>query len=119
MPQYRKKPIVVEAFLLGVDEEPDWFNEAIQNGIVTKNSVFTENYKNMPCYVIKDMPCYVIKTFEGNMIADLGNYIIKGISGEIYPCKKDIFEQSYDLVVGGCMIAMRDSQGIPRPPEYI
>lgn len=38
----------------------------------------------------------VIETLEGNMTANVGDYIIKGVQGEFYPCKPDIFEQTYD-----------------------
>ena len=40
----------------------------------------------------------IIKTLEGDMTADKNDFIIKGIMGEFYPCKPDIFEQSYDIV---------------------
>ena len=40
----------------------------------------------------------LIQTLEGEMIASKGDYIIKGIKGEIYPCKPDIFKDTYDLV---------------------
>jgi hypothetical protein len=40
----------------------------------------------------------VIETLEGNMTADKGDYIIKGIKGEFYPCKPDIFELTYEKV---------------------
>ena len=40
----------------------------------------------------------IIQTLEGDMIANHGDYIIKGIEGEIYPCKASIFENSYDKV---------------------
>jgi hypothetical protein len=46
--------------------------------------------------------CYkktmVIETLEGNMTANVGDYIIKGVKGEFYPCKPAIFEQTYELV---------------------
>ena len=38
-----------------------------------------------------------IPTLEGTMTADIGDYIIKGIKGEFYPCKPDIFEATYEL----------------------
>ena len=41
---------------------------------------------------------FIINTLEGNMLASLGDYIIKGIHGEFYPCKPDIFKETYDLV---------------------
>jgi hypothetical protein len=40
----------------------------------------------------------VIDTLEGKMIANLGDWIIKGVQGEFYPCKPDIFEQTYEAV---------------------
>jgi len=39
-----------------------------------------------------------IETLEGTMTANEGDWIIKGIAGEIYPCKPDIFEQTYELI---------------------
>ena len=39
-----------------------------------------------------------IQTLEGTMHADIGDYIITGVKGETYPCKPDIFEQTYELV---------------------
>ena len=38
----------------------------------------------------------VIKTLEGDMTANVGDFIIKGVHGEFYPCKPDIFEKTYD-----------------------
>lgn len=83
MPKYRKKPVVIEAFRFQIDETmPDWFNEKrITNDIVTN----------------EDGTCE-IKTLEGTMKADYGDYIIKGVKNEIYPCKPDIFEQTYEPV---------------------
>ena len=40
----------------------------------------------------------IIKTLEGDMRADIGDYVIKGVKGEFYPCKPDIFEMSYEEV---------------------
>ena len=42
-----------------------------------------------------------IKTLEGTMTANKGDYIIKGIQGELYPCKPDIFKQTYDIKLDG------------------
>ena len=39
-----------------------------------------------------------IKTLEGDMYASIGDYIIKGVDGEFYPCKKDIFWKTYEIV---------------------
>lgn len=78
--QYRKKPIVVSAVLfdgLNHDEVADFC--APQPIMVGGN------------YTL------VIPTLEGNMTAEQGDYIIKGVQGEFYPCKPDIFEATYDL----------------------
>lgn len=40
----------------------------------------------------------IIHTLEGDMRADVGDYIITGVNGEQYPCKPDIFERTYELV---------------------
>lgn len=49
-------------------------------------------------YEDKDNPFIPIETLEGTMKASVGDYIIKGVKGEFYPCKPDIFEQTYDCV---------------------
>lgn len=85
MPKYRKIPIVVEAFLLDNDRPKiEWFNELFENG---------------EAYWLDEETVYIL-TLEGEMRADIGqHYIIKGVQGEVYPCRKDIFEQTYEEVV--------------------
>lgn len=81
--KYRKKPIEVEAFRFMIDSKvPDWFS----NGMVSDMIV---PHMNGACD---------IKTLEGTMRADFGDYIIQGVNGEIYPCKPDIFEKTYEVV---------------------
>lgn len=87
--KYRKKPIEIDAFcydgdLKNSDGEyyvPDWAVIAFETGVLFYDD--TELY---------------VKTLEGNMKADVGDYIIKGVKGELYPCKPDIFKQTYDEV---------------------
>ena len=85
MSKFIKKPIVIEAFRWTGDqdqtEDPLWAIEAIKNG-----SVFFEG------------GLMKIITLEGIMTAERGDYVIKGIKGEIYPCKPDIFELTYEQV---------------------
>ena len=94
---YRKKPVEVEAFRLGHDPMPDWFmNERTMNNVIT---MFKNNYE--PESPFEDCSMLIeadIKTLEGTMHADNGDYIIKGVKGEIYPCKPDIFEATYEKV---------------------
>lgn len=88
--KYRKKPVVIEAFKWtgGPDQEedPDWIIDAIKQGSVWFSQVGSP-----------DVKCY-IETLEGVMEASVGDYIIRGIKGELYPCKPDIFEASYEPV---------------------
>lgn len=86
MAQYRKKPVVIEAFKYGIDPRPDWFNDK-----VTANEIIT---------YVEDSSLYYceIKTLEGIMRGGCGDYIIQGVQGEIYPCKPEIFEMTYELV---------------------
>lgn len=92
--KYRKKPVIIEAFKLGVDYIPDWFMDKVSsNDIILYHIPFDEaranNYGQIWCE---------IKTLEGVMTAYEGqDYIIKGIDGEIYPCKIDIFERTYEI----------------------
>ncbi|WP_237558684.1 hypothetical protein [Enterococcus hirae] len=88
--KYRKKPVVIEAFKLNsrglIGEE--WFWDA-----VSENRIIIYNFgKNYP----QDAWCE-IKTLEGVMVAKTGDYIIRGVEGEIYPCKPDIFEKTYEV----------------------
>ena len=92
MGKFIKKPIVIEAFKFYVDNIPDWFMDKVSsNDIILRNC----DYKR---FSINEAYCE-IKTLEGVMRGNGGDYIIKGVEGEIYPCKPDIFEKTYDLVV--------------------
>jgi len=92
MPKYRKKPVIIEAFQWtgGPDqtEDPEWACEALRNG-----KMWFKNIGTPKIYL-------VIHTLEGDHQASQGDYIIKGIKGELYPCKPDIFEQTYEAVDG-------------------
>ena len=86
-----KKPVVVEVFQLnerGLVGE-DWFWDAVSNGTVITHDFGKYNASPAWCE---------IKTLEGTMIAYAGDYIIQGVRGELYPCKPDIFEQTYECV---------------------
>lgn len=86
--KYRKKPVVIEAFQLLKDSEtPQWFKDAIHNGDVREYYFYNDPYHSIS---------YEIKTLEGTMRPSPGDYIIKGIQGEIYPCKPDIFQLTYE-----------------------
>jgi len=88
--KYRKKPVVIEAFKWTGDvnqtEDPEWIVDAIKKGDVGFRNEGTEEVEMF------------IDTLEGRMTAIRGDYIIKGIKGEIYSCKPDIFEATYEKV---------------------
>jgi hypothetical protein len=90
MAKYRKKPVVIEAFVWTGDEkqteDPAWINVP---GVATFENSGTPEVK------------LKIQTLEGVMTANRGDYIIRGIKGEVYPCKPDIFNASYELVLEG------------------
>lgn len=84
--KYRKKPVVIEAFRLIKGEIiPQWFIEEWDAG-------------NISLIGNEDGMSADINTLEGVMHASPGDYIIKGVHGELYPCKPDIFEATYDKV---------------------
>lgn len=82
--RYRKKPVVIEAMHF-----TDITKDQVFNWITCNKSA---EYKNLE-------PILKIQTLEGVMTANLGDYIIKGVNGEFYPCKQDIFEKTYEVVV--------------------
>lgn len=96
MAKYRKKPVVVEAFqydgdLIYSNGEwycPDWARDAFQNG--------TMYFDSLDC---EEPPVELfIDTLEGKHHVSVGDFIIRGVHGELYPCKPDIFAKTYELV---------------------
>ena len=80
MGKYRKKPIVIEA---------------LQYDGCNKKEIyaFATGYA-----FIKSSEQLVINTLEGEMLVSINDYVIKGVNGEFYPCKPDIFDKSYEVV---------------------
>lgn len=102
--KYRKKSVAVDVVqFVGWDKEiegtpfcqiyesgkafsdvPIWLEIAIDDGRIKTD--------------IPYQGCIYVDTLEGYMCADEGDYIIQGVEGEIYPCKPDIFEKTYEVV---------------------
>lgn len=83
---WRKKPVKIEAWQLLDDwrqhmEVANWINSNGGNAQIP----FADSHID-------------IVTLEGTMRADIGDYIIRGVQGEFYPCKPDIFEATYECV---------------------
>lgn len=88
--RYRKKPVEIEAVQwtgLNLEEIKAFVGKSLIYDII---DTAWEVGKGRPRVFMK------IKTLEGDMIVSEGDYIIKGISGEFYPCKPDIFKATYD-----------------------
>ena len=82
MSKYRKKPVEIEAVKFdGTDETVEWLLPQLKSGEICRacNKLY-------------------IKTLEGVMEAKVGDYVIKGVNGEFYPCKPDIFEKTYEKI---------------------
>ncbi|MFP7775697.1 hypothetical protein [Streptococcus dysgalactiae] len=77
---FREKPVVIEAVRF-----------------------IGSNYEEVREFIEQETLCsdlsIVIPTLEGDMVAQKGDYIIKGVQGEFYPCKPDIFEETYDEII--------------------
>ena len=92
MARYRKKPVIIEAVQFNgfnkengqvdLSERPEWLiNE------FGKKIIFFDKRNTL-----------TIKTLEGNMTVNIGDWIIKGVNEELYPCKPAIFEKTYELI---------------------
>lgn len=86
MSRYRKKPVEVEAWQFrdvgfAMETLPDWLRRAFTAGVVIHRGNYLE-----------------IKTLEGSMRCELGSWVIRGITGEMYPCRNDIFRMTYEEV---------------------
>lgn len=94
MSKWRKKPVVIEAFMfdaefINTDGEwcvPAWAKDALTSGKLHYGSQCDDE----PPSVL------FVDTLEGTMTAQVGDYIIQGVNGEIYPCKPDIFAKTYE-----------------------
>lgn len=90
--KYRKKPVTIEAIQyngLNLEEIEKFTND---NCII---EIYDAGYK---ANAVPPVAKVGIPTLEGVMQANVGDYIIKGVKGEFYPCKPDIFEQTYEVV---------------------
>lgn len=104
MNKYIKKPIVIEAVQWKGTPNGDY-----KSVIETYNFLTGENIKGGSeakqegknfriDYDKTNTPILIIKTLEGEMKADINDWIIKGINNEFYPCKPDIFEKTYKIL---------------------
>jgi len=96
--KFRKKPVVIEAFQMTKErrqdnsEWPNWLHLA-WNKDFSEGAVSCEDYPNSD-----GTDRLVIGTLEGVYIVSWDDYIIQGVKGELYACKPDVFEMTYDKV---------------------
>lgn len=93
MPKFSKKPVVIEAWKF----EGGWPNAL---GIMQAAGVGGEDDERILWSHTADDEAgnMEIKTLEGTMTAQPGDWIIRGVKGEFYPCKPDIFAATYDAI---------------------
>lgn len=92
MAKYKAKPCEIEAVQwdgLNLEEIKQFVGESL---IYDINDAAWKVGKGAPHVDMK------IRTLEGDMIATKGDYIVKGLRGELYPCKPDVFEKKYEAV---------------------
>lgn len=90
--KYRKKPVIIEAVQwtgLNLEEIKGFVGKHLEYHI---DDTSWKVFKCRPRVIIK------IKTLEGDHLAKEGGFIIKGVQGEFYPCKPDIFEKTYEEI---------------------
>lgn len=97
MPKFRKRPVVIEAwqwtFQSGCPDAPPWMMDALNKFPEAGSANFLpDGNKDDP------QPRIEVNTLEGKMVAVPGDWIIRGVKGELYPCKPDIFALTYEAV---------------------
>lgn len=102
MTQYRKKPVVIEAFQFNPEGKmyPEWddYSPVRRTSYIEIHKILgtTGCSKSAPYWNWDRLG--IVETLEGPHVAEPGDFIIRGIKGEFYPCKPDIFEKTYDKV---------------------
>jgi len=93
--RYRKKPVIIEAFQMtrarreDNSEWPEWLNEAWQKDRDEDGALYI---------FFPPSRLLAIRTLEGDHVVSWADWIIRGVKGELYPCKPDIFEATYEPV---------------------
>lgn len=88
MQKYRKKPVVIEAV--------QWWRDGHGNNNFAE--VEALNGGSCPGLMVNGHGNLIVLTLEGQHLASPGDYIIRGVKGELYPCKPDIFDATYEKV---------------------
>ena len=94
MAKFRKKPVVIDAVQILEDAVGELLSliDGDPNVDVVRGHVLSD--------IDGKVICVHIRTLEGEMRGDLNDWLIRGVKGEFYPCKPDIFEATYEAVNG-------------------
>lgn len=95
MAKYKNKPIVIEAFRIGIDDIPDWAMDKVSNNEITLLS--PTSGRHSPFEHMNDTYC-VIRTIKGVITGNHGDYIIQDVNDKVYPCTPDKFEKTYQKI---------------------
>lgn len=94
--KYRKKPVVIDAVQWIGENQREMFDFLTDYNCT--DEYMTSEGENFYIDHWKVPGGLVIKTLEGEHLANIGDYIIRGVHGEFYPCKPDIFMETYEEV---------------------
>ena len=97
--RFRKKPVVIEAMRLHAETDADEFLDPNTRAHAEiAGWMFGHGFRDFR--VARGAPPrgLYVGTLEGEMLADPGDWIIRGVKGEFYPCKPDVFETTYEAV---------------------
>ena len=97
MAKFRKKPVVIEAFQMTKETRqdnsdwPEWMHKAWQKSFIEPGSLYPSDFPDSD-----GTDKLKIHTLEGDHLVSWNDWIIQGVDGELYPCKPDIFERTYN-----------------------
>lgn len=95
MAKYRKKPVVVEA-IQWTGSNLEEIRNFVGNDLIEN---YIKHFDIERTLIKQTLAGIAINTLEGTIIVNYGDYIIKGVNNEFYPCKPDIFKQTYEEVI--------------------
>lgn len=93
--KFRKKPLVVEAFQMTAERHvnnvdwPEWLHAAWQISAPNCNALYRQREGD---------DSLQLQTLEGQVKITVNDWLIRGVHGELYPCKPDVFEATYEAV---------------------
>lgn len=95
MPKFRKKPVVIEA-IQWTGSNLEEIRNFVGNDLIEN---YIKHFDIERTLIKQTLSGIAVNTLEGTMIVNYGDYIIKGVNNEFYPCKPDIFKQIYEEII--------------------